>query len=414
MFDPLKYGAVKVTTPTTTKKIIPQQQTSTQSKESLAEKVAGFAGVKNISKAIAYAISPEVRQYEKESIGKLPSAKEIAGDILQVGATLATGGIGGAGVKGALGVAKLAGKVGAAGAVSGFGTGLSENKSTADSLKQAFTTGLASAATVGVLSAAGKGAKLALEKLPERLYRSATKLESESAKALLDAKKFGTLGQIKGYVERTGAELDKTITAKITAKNGTINSDKFLKTIVGKIKSEWKGVSSAKIKSALKNADIEPFLKDKEVDFLTADSIRRKLGGTSTWSEKTKFGESVKETIWKEIVNTIRPATGTTKEFAQWAPLVQANKVLKKTIQNQSKRVVGLTDILVGTGVGVGGGILPGVASVAAKKAVESPLVMTGTAVGLNELNNLISKLPTDKAGKISRVALINLFKENQ
>ena len=380
-------------------------------KEGIAEKLAGFAGVKNISKAIAYALSPVEEKYKEEGIGAKPTAKQLAGDVLQVGTTLATGGIGGAGAKGALGIAKLAGKVGAMGAVSGLGAGLSEDKSTADSLKQAFTAGLASAATVGVLSVSGKGAKLALEKLPERLYRSATKLQSESAKSLLDAKKFGTLGQIKGYVEKTGEELNKTITEKIAMKNGQIKSDKFLKNIVAKIKSEWKGVSSAKIKSALKNADIEPFLQNKSVDFLTADSIRRKLGGTASWAEKTRFGESVKETIWKEIVNTIRPATGTTKEFAQWAPLVQANKVLKKTIQNQGKRVVGLTDILVGTGVGVGGGIVPGVLSVVAKKAIESPLAMTGAAVGLNELNKLISKLPTDKVGRISRVALINLLK---
>lgn len=154
-FDPTKYGALKVTSPTTTNRFVPQKQT--QPKESLAEKVAGFAGVKNISKAIAYAISPTVRQYEKESIGKLPTAKELAGDVLQVGATVGTGGLGGkvlgTGVKATLGLA------GASGATFGFGQGLSEDKSIPDSVKQAVASGLISVATVGALYGASKLAK---------------------------------------------------------------------------------------------------------------------------------------------------------------------------------------------------------------------------------------------------------------
>lgn len=340
-------------------------------------------------------------------VNELPTAKQVVGSAIQTAATVGTIGIGAGKI-----LPTLA-KVGTAGAVSGFGEGLEKEKNIKDSLKQAFTSGLASAATFGVLIGAGKIAKQVLQKIPYKIYSSVAKLEPESARALLNAKQIGGLGKLKGYVDAEGSRLNNIIQEKINANNGKITSKDFIKSVVAKIQDSWQGVSKDKILKAIKAADIDPFLKNKSVDYLTADNIRRGLGNTigNAWrTDNPKFNLSVRDILWKEIVNTIRPATGTTAEFAQYAPLVDASKSIGKIISNQDKKFgLSLYDVI-GGGLGyASGGGLPGVIGGAiARRLVDSSTGKTLMAVSLNELSNLITKIPTDSAGKISRVALIN------
>lgn len=348
------------------------------------------------------------------------TGKQMLGSALQTGATIASLGIGGATAgtsKAAFkSILPMAAKVGTAGAVAGFGAGLSENKSVTDSLKQAFTTGLASAATAGTLSAVGKLGKLGLEKLPTKIYQSTAKLEEKSAKALLDAKQFGTLGRLQGFVKTEGGRLDDLIQQKIAQNNGQINSKQFMDSVISQIKNKYQGYSEKQITTALKNAGIDPFFKNKTVDFLTADNIRKSLGATEKYLDKTKFGIGVKDILWKELVNTYRKPTGTEKLFEQWAPIVNASKSIAKTIKNQEGKMnIKLSDWIVGLGAGIPGGGISGIGAVAIKKAAESPLAKTTAAVGLNELNKVIDRIPAtyfDKAGKISRSGLVKALSE--
>jgi hypothetical protein len=156
-------------------------------------------------------------------------------------------------------------------------------------------------------------------------------------------------------------------------------------------------------------------LQEGKVDFSVADKIRQGIGKNlgSIWqTDNPKFNQDVRMTIWKELVNTIRPATNTTTEFQKLSAYTQASMKIEKVLESQSKRLgVGISDLLTGLGFGIGKGGMAGVLSVAAKRVAESPVARTSTAVVLNELNKILPKLPWDATGKISREVLINAIK---
>lgn len=415
----------------------------TPKKKSFLDKVGSFIGVEKLGKGIAGSIfwntktgketlklveegklSPE--QFQKDFGELLPSSKQIVGSAIQTAATIGTVGIGSAmagttgvlsrAVPAGIGIAKTAGLVGATGAVSGFGAGLEKEKTVPESLKQAFTTGLASAATYGVLAGAGKVIQKAMSKTPVKLMQVATKLDEKSANVLLENKDWGTLGKLKGVSDKRITELNDIIHSKITPESGTIEAKGFLKSIIAKIRGEYPGVSNAKLKTALLGADITPLIEGKTIDYSIADKIRQGIGSNlgSVWkTDNPKFNQYVRMSVWQELVNTIRPATNTAYEFEQLAAYTKASIKLNKVLASQSKRLgIGLTDLLTGLGVGLGGGGgVGGVAAAVTRKAITSPLAETFTAVQLNELNKFLTKIPTDSAGKISRDVLINAIK---
>lgn len=372
---------------------------------------------KNIQQAIDSGVLTE-EQADQLRIGGV-SGKAMLGSAIQTAATVGTLGIG-AGAKGVLGAAQLAGKVGAAGAVAGFGAGLSEDKDIKDSLVQAFTTGLTSAATAGVFTAVSKLGGAALKKLPTRIYASAAKLSKESATRMLNERQIGTLGRLKAVSDQQIDDISNTITAKITNKNGTFNSRNFLKTVVTEIKTKWQGASEKDIKTALKAWKIDPFRSEKTVDYLTANNIREGLGKQlkSAWKMEgnVDFNKDVGLSLWKNIVNTMRPATDTVDDFARFKDYIDASTAIGKVIRNQDKKFgLGLTDIVLG-GVGYSAGGLPGVVATEGTKILaKSPLVKTATAVGLNEASKLVEKIPPelfDSAGRITRAGLVKALSE--
>lgn len=371
---------------------------------------------KNLQTAIDAGIITE-EQAQQLRIGGV-SDRALVGSAIQGAATVASLGIGGAGA-GALNTAKVLGKVGAAGAVAGFGAGLSEDKSVGESLEQAFTTGLTSAATAGAFTALGKLGSVALKRLPTKIFASVAKLDKETAKVLINDRQMGTLGRIKAIADKEVDSLNDAIASKITAESGKFNSKDFLKKVFNSIKGDWQGVDEKKIKAAMKASDISPFLNDKTVDFATADNIRKGIGKTlgTVWkSDNPKFNHDVKMAIWKEIVNTIRPVTGTVDEFARLEAYTKASMRFAKVINNQEQKFgLKFSDLVLGGFGTIGGGGVGAVGTVAAKKAAESSAVRTSTAVGLNEVNKLIEKIPAkyfDKAGRISRAALVRAVSE--
>lgn len=337
--------------------------------------------------------------------------KQNLGTAFNAASTVALPGAGG-------GVIKTAIKTGAAGAVAGTGEALTENKSVAESLRTGFTTGLASAATAGVLSSITRLGSVALDKLPERIYASVAGLEKKAAKVMLNEKQVGSLARLKTVADKHISVLNKEIESKITPKSGEFNSKAFVKTVFDKIKNEWVGVDDKKIKAALRAADIEPFLKGKTVDYATADKIRQKIGETigSVWKmENPKFNNDVRMTIWKEIVNTVRPITKTEKQFARLEAYMKASRRFAKVIENQEKKFgLKFTDLILG-GFGYLGGGLPGAAIGGANMVARTPVARTGAAVGLNELNKILDKIPAkyfDAGGRITRASLIKALSE--
>lgn len=411
--------------------------------ESFAEKLAGFAGVQNISKAIAYAISPEVRQYEKESIGKLPSKKEIAGDVLQVLATLATQGIGGAATKGALGLAKVAGKVGAAGATAGFGAGLSENKSISDSIKQAFTTGLTSAATIGVLGGAGKVISKFAKKAPEALMTDALSVSKKMiergqnpAKLLVAEKQYGgknvfnKLGSLYSDTQNAMLNLNEAITTEGAKVKNLFESKDIVGTALKNIMSS-KGTlySKEQIIKALNKSGVDilktggklfdengKFL-NKSLTFDEVNKLRQELGDvigdTGFKLQKPSLQKSILTELWKATRNNISESSPIIGEhITQLGKYKKAFDVVNSAMSKAEKQgIVTWGDLVLG-GVGAGAGGLPGaIILYGLKKLASSPNAKITAAQAINAMNETISKLPKDKLGNIDKILLINTLK---
>jgi len=397
-------------------------------------KVGSFLGVEKLGRRIGAEIgklvSPSTDKALKDLVQKgqmTPeeyknistlgvSNKEALGSAIETAATIGTAGIASGAKLGVKAIAKTGAKLAGAGAAAGFGRGLSEDKNLQDSLGQAFTTGVASAATFGVLAGAGKLTSKVLEKLPTRIFASVAKLETQSAKALLDAKQVGTLGKLKGFADKEAGRLDKLIQARIVKNNGSINTKKMLNDVINSTRKEFTGVSKEKILRGIKEANVEQLLKKKSVDYLTADKLRQELGKTIGFAWKTDnppLNKAIRMNLWKGLVNTYRTPTKTNQLFKQYAPLVKASSRLGKVMANQEKKFGFSLYDYIGGGFGFAGGGIPGaIAATTARKVAGSPVAKTAAAVGLNELSNILKKIPTDNAGRISRTALVNAFKQ--
>ena len=434
-----------------TQQVSPIQEPNPEPEKKLIEKVGDFFGVENIGKSIAQSIfkltptgreleskikSGTANQYEREAYDQIkkdnPTFKKILGDIIQVGATVATGGIAPA-AKGALGTAKLLGKVGVGGAAVGFGAGLSDDKTVGDSVKQAFTTGLTSAATVGALGAIGKLSRAALEKLPTKMYSSIAKLEGETANVLMNEKQVGSIARLKAIADNQIDDIEKTIASKIkqgdfifekgTKKRIVFDSKHFLRTVATKVKQEFQGANSKEISQAIRKWKIDPLLKQKNVDFATIDNLRKGIGKTlrNYWDVKEMgggftFNKRVGDLLWKEMVNAYRPITGTVGDFKRLESYTKAYFKLTKTLNNQqSKFGIPYKDIFLSSLGYLGGGVPGAVTAEAVKIASQSSTAKTATAVGLNEVNKLVQKIPAsyfDKAGRITRAGLVKALSE--
>lgn len=412
----------------------------TPQKKGFIEKAGDFLGVSNIGKSIAQFIfnqtptgkdlankiqSGTANEYEKQAYDEIkkdnPTLKQIIGDVIQVGATVGTAGIGGTAAKGALGAAKTIGAVSAAGATAGLGAGLSADKSIKDSLIQAFSSGVASAATAGTLTAIGKLGSAALKKLPVRLNQSIAKLDKESAQAMLDNKWWGTAGRIKAVADDTMETSFKRITEKISQQNGTITSNDYLSKVVSEVKNKWQGASYQEIYDAIRKFKVDPFLNDKKVDFLTAANISSTLGKElkTAWKMEGNydFNKTVGFSLWQNIVNTIRPVTNTTDDFKLFKNALDTSYKLKKLIDKNEKNLgFKVSDLLFGGVTGALGGGVAGGAAIAAKKVGETAIAKSGTAIALNELNKVIEKIPQkyfDAQGRITRTALVKALSES-
>lgn len=393
-----------------------------QPKETFMEKVAGFAGVKNISKGIAYAISPEVRKYTKESIGAKPTAKQLAGDVLQVGATIGTAGIGGAGV----GLGKTALQIGGSGAVAGFGKGFSEDKNLTDSLKEAFVTGITSAGTVGVLGLAGKGISKIAQKAPERLYNDALGITQKviqagksPSKKMIDEGVFGSLGSIWKQSKTAITELDNVIDKKLVNSKGIIESKKIINTAKESLYSKFSSSYGKKeIDDVISKLPISDLTNKKSLTLVEANNLRKQLDKIlgESFFLSDKQAPLIKEAtgiLSGLLRNNVKKLSGTETEFSKLASYIRADKVVSRAIAITDKSFkLGLRDLLFGGLGGTVGGIPGIVGGVVAKKALESPYIKTGTAIGIDRINKFIQKIPTDKAGKISRTLLLNAIKE--
>lgn len=116
----------------------------------------------------------------------------------------------------------------------------------------------------------------------------------------------------------------------------------------------------------------------------------------------------------RNIVKNSAPAT--IPAFEEYTKLINAQNVLNSAISNSSTKFgLGVKDIMVGLGLGIPTGqVVPGIAAIAGKRAMESPTAQSAAAVGLSRLGDLMQKTPplfVEGLGKAGRQVTSGLLK---
>lgn len=321
------------------------------------------------------------------------------------------------------GIAKLAPE-----AIVGAGQQSVQEGDTRDFVKNALLFGVLSKGGELV----GKAGKYAAEKLPGKLVDSAIKPSlQETKKAILYGGK--TLGQ--EIVDRGIAGSDKKLLK--TATKGIEDNENKLQSILANSKQT---ISRDEISRYLEPL-VEKYSKtpglEKRFDTLTR--IINELPENMPVAE----GNVYKRNLYNALTDTafkVDPSLSAEKEVMKAVAKGLKSEIEKKTAQeagegvvkkineelsvhgrlqdrvldklakSERKNIIGLGDVITG-GAGAAVGGIPGlVASTAVNRLTGSTFFKTHGAVLLNKIGKNIDKLPIDKAGKISKAALLKLF----
>ena len=395
-------------------------------KKTLLDKVGSFLGVEKLAKGIAGTIFSKTKEgknvlkmleegkmtyeeFQRDYGEILPSGKEIIGSALQTAATIGTAGIS------AGKILPTAAKVGGIGAVSGFGRGLEEEKTIKESAIRGLTTGLISAGTYATLA----GVSNLIKKAPARLMNSAVK--PPNPKLGQELVNRGLVGSEKSMLKTS---IDKIMTNEskldglLSGKKGTIKSSDILK-ILAPLKEKYKNSPSI-----LKIIDTEAKKWITESSYTTLDAnIQKRVLYELLNDRAYQVGikHSAQTQVIKSLANRFKTSIEKIVPEAKSINLdlgvyIQARNALNKRLINLNRAQLGIWgDILAGAGGGLFAGLSSGgvgipagaIGAIATRRIGEKAITKTSTAWILNQ----IQKIPTDTAGKISKIALINLLK---
>lgn len=406
----------------------------------VVSKIGSFLGIesfgKGIGQAIFFNLTSEGRNFLKDvKSGKidardadqffrdqpLVTKKEVIGSAAQTALNIGTAGLGGG---------SMLSRVGQGGAIAaGLGAAKSfeQDGSAKDIARDAFVSGLTGSVTVGALSVLGKGIQAGLSKAPDKLYNSALHVSQKlieakksPAKLLADKKLFGTTGsllrQVKSGIEKSNSAIKSKLsnsTAKVSSSEIVEEAKIILKKKLGAVYNE------SDIDKAIKNAPVARLREKVSMTLEEANELRQQLdkilGERFFISDsQAAFSKEVGGTISNVLRKKIQGLSGTQKEFAELSVFLRAERLLNKSIAQADKRIgIGLTDIILGSAFGFGGGGIPGAATaVGVKKVAESTLGRTSAAVVISQLNKAIQSAPVDASGKVSKAFILNLVKE--
>lgn len=283
-------------------------------------------------------------------------------------------------------------------------------------------------------STLSKGVASATKNLPNKLVDSAVKPTLEESRKAIT---YGgnTLGQ--DMLERGLTGTDRQILKKSIG--GLNNSEDKLQTILkdsketikrseltkyvenlAQTKRDTPGVveEAKKVMSVLKQFP-------EELSLIKANQVKRNIYNTlrdlaykldpalSTNKEAMKaLASGIKQEIEKKTEAQV--GKGVVEKINRDLSVYGKahDRVIDKLARSERNNILGLGDMVsIGAGAsagGFGGGFLTG----AVKKIAGSTYFKTNSAAVLNKIGNSLEKLPTDKAGKISKAAIYKLFQE--
>lgn len=347
------------------------------------------------------------------------TAKEAIGTGLEAGASIASFGIK------PTTILKTATKVGASGAVAGFGSALSDDKSIKEAAKQSFYTGLTSAVTYGIVSGATKVAGKVMKEAPEKIYNKALRVNQkmiENAKSpskeLVEKGWFGGLGKIMKQASGGAKEADEAINNILVSNKNTVSSQDIYDGVFGAVKKKYGNLYSDKeISKAIEKLPANVLKSNKAVDYLTLNKTRSQLDGLIYNFNGDASLTTLQKKVIKEATNIMRNTikgdnSATVPLFKDLTTYTNTIKLLNRTMAQVDKNWgnIGLKDLIVG-GIGVGVNPAIGILAVGTKRVAESPTAQTATAITIDKINKALAKIPADSAGKVNRVAVVNIIK---
>jgi hypothetical protein len=354
--------------------------------------------------------------------------KEAVGTGLDLGATLASGGVGAA-----KGIGMKALQYGTLGAVQGAGVSLENNNKLSTVAKDAFASGLAGGALGALTGGLSKGIRTVSEKAPEAIYNTTLRVTNKLKTAgrspssfLVDKGIWGNLGTFKKAATEGMQNAEQAIASKLQKVSGGMTYGEIKQMAVDNLQKEL-GKDLYSSKAITEMIDSVPSEKLKQTGILNwtdLNSVRSQLGkliGDSAWL-RTNPTEKVKaaQAMYRALASSIQKSSGTAKEFAQYSKWIQTAKVVDRAINYaDSKFGLGLVDMVSGgagavyggsTGEGVGNKLKRaaefGLLGIAGRRLEQNPTIKTGAA----QLISKIGQLEPDVTGRVSRTAVIKLI----
>lgn len=350
------------------------------------------------------------------------SLKNIAGT--SINAALTVGGSNAAGLTG-----KTFGGAVARGAVEGAGYSaagaLNDNQSMGNVLKSAAI----GSVTGGAVGAAGYGigqlGKYVAEKLPKRIMQSAlgqSKAQLNAGKDLseyaLKNKVVGTTDKILGDSQKAVEDISTQIANNLKSAPGTVRllKNEPIAATVAKLNADGADITAKEVVSIIDNLapQAKKLLNKKSLSLVEANQLRsaldKTLGDRGFLTSQLPFNKEVLKTFantLRENVKNLAPE-GTRELFFELSKEIGLrDAMLNKASSAAKNQVLNAFDLLLAGGGFLGGGTAGALSSVAAKKAIQSTLGKTFTAVRLNQLSEILAPV-LEKIAPAERIAFIN------
>lgn len=410
--------------------------------------ISDFVGTTGLGKGIAQGIFLKftqegknvMKQFEEgkitqeeieKIIGKTATTKEILGSAGQMATNIV--------IAGAKVPATILGKAAQFGGLSALGTGaktLEKGGDIKEIAKNAFYGGLTGAAIGGTIGIIGKGLKTFTQKTPEAVYNNTLRVQQKIKLAgkspagfLVEKGTWGNLGTFKKTtdegIKKANEEISKTLTNNIKTISGKDiyrEASEVLSKKFGKI------VDPTEISGALRRVQAAGLKTNEAIPLVEANQIRQqldKLLGDRYFLSQTE-SPILKEamgTISNVLRRNIQSLSGTQSQFSQLSKWIKTQQIVDRAIGiADSKYGLGLLDVLAGAGgatlgfTGTEGDIgerlknalIGGVAGIVLEKTARSAGLQTGVAQIINKLG----QIPTDTAGKVNKIVVINLIKQ--
>lgn len=289
--------------------------------------------------------------------------------------------------------------------------------------EEAIVAGVATPVLGGVLTKTGEAV---FQALPKRLVQKAigqSKKELLAGKDVsqfaLDKKKFGTAKSILADSEKEVVRLSEDIVNRlktVPVTKSKVSVRKIANDVAGDINAAGGEISTEEVRQIINRLapQAKSLLSKPTMSIQSANKLRQSidktLGDRGFLTSQLPFNKDVLRSFTNTLRNEVKDKApkGTRELFDELSSEIRLrNSLLENVTKDQVNNSFGLTDFLTFGSVGATGGLIPGVAAVGGKKAVQSTPFLTGAGITLDQLNKaapILEKLTPAERGVLSQI----------